>query len=404
MPTLLQINTTLNSGSTGRIVEQISLLAKSKGWDCYIAHGARYVNKSQIKSIQIGTKFENLIHAGLGEFLGLHGFGSTLATYLFIHKIKKLKPDVIHLHNIHGYYLNIKVLFDYLAKRNIPVVWTLHDCWAFTGHCTHFELKGCEKWKTECGDCSLLMAQYKSRFFDRTRKNYLIKKGLYAKQNNLTIIPVSGWLSNLVSQSILKQHTIKVIYNGIDLNSFKPTPSDVKVRLGISDDKKMILGVVASGFGMEKGKREFIEYSKNSKYQIVIIGLADKDKRDLPSNIICINRIHSQAELAEYYTVADVFLNPTYNDTLPTTNLEALACGTPVITYRTGGSPETLDANTGVVVPQGNIEAMAKAIEFVISNGKKYYAKACRERIEKLYNKDERFEDYIILYNELLQH
>lgn len=403
MPTLLQINTTLNSGSTGRIAEQISLIAKSKGWNCYIAHGARYVNKSQIKSIQIGTKFENLIHAALGEFWGLHGFGSTLSTYLFIRKIKKLKPDLIHLHNIHGYYLNIKVLFDYLAKRNIPIVWTLHDCWSFTGHCTHFELKGCDKWKTECGDCPLLMAQYKSRFFDRTRKNYLIKKGLYVRQKNLTIVTVSNWLSNLVSQSILKQHTIKVINNGIDLNSFKPTSSNIKIRIGITDDKKMILGVVSSGFGIEKGRREFIEYSKNSKYQIVIVGLSDDDKKDLPSSVICINRTNNQTELAEYYSAADVFLNPTYNDTFPTTNLEALACGTPVITYRTGGSPETLDTNTGIVVPQGNIRAMANAIELVISNGKEHYAKACRERIEKLYNKDERFEDYIILYNELLQ-
>lgn len=172
MPILLQINSTLNLGSTGRIAEQIALLAESKGWNCYIAHGARYVNPSQIKSFQIGTKFGNIIHAIMGEYLGMHGFGSTLATYRLIQWIKRIRPDVIHLHNLHGYYLNIAVLFKYLAKANIPIVWTLHDCWSFTGHCTHFESNGCYKWKTECGDCPLLMLQYKSRLIDRTTRNF----------------------------------------------------------------------------------------------------------------------------------------------------------------------------------------------------------------------------------------
>lgn len=213
MPTLLQINTTLNSGSTGRIAEQISLMAEDRGWNCYIAHGARYVNSSQIKSIQIGSKLGNIFHAVMGEFLGMHGFGSTLATYRFIQKIKKIKPDIIHLHNLHGYYLNISVLFRYLAKANIPVVWTLHDCWSFTGHCTHFESHGCYKWKTECGDCPLQMLQYKSRLIDRSKRNFRIKKKLYSNIKNLTITPVSNWLGDLVKESILKDHKIQVIHN-----------------------------------------------------------------------------------------------------------------------------------------------------------------------------------------------
>ena len=208
MPTILQINSTLNLGSTGRIAEQISLMAEVQGWNCYIAHGARYVNASKIHSIQIGTKWGNILHAIMGEYFGLHGFGSTLATYMFMRKVKKINTDVIHLHNRHGYYINIAILFRYLAKANIPVIWTLHDCWSFTGHCTHFESHGCYKWKTECGHCPLLMLQYKSRLIDRSKRNFLIKKNLYSQIKNMTIVPVSNWLGNLVNDSILNKHNI----------------------------------------------------------------------------------------------------------------------------------------------------------------------------------------------------
>jgi len=402
MPTLLQINTTLNFGSTGRIAEQICLMAEDQGWNCYIAHGARYVNPSRIKTIKIGTKYGNVLHAIKGEFLGRHGFGSTLATYRFIKEIERIKPDVIHLHNIHGYYLNISVLFKYLAKTDIPIVWTLHDCWSFTGHCTHFEAEGCNKWKTECGKCPLLMAQYKSRIFDKSKKNYLEKKRIYSRLNNLTITPVSYWLGNLVRQSILKGHAIKVINNGIDLNIFKPTDGKIKERLGIGKEKKMILGVVSSGLIDEKGRQEFIQYSKEQSFQVVLVGLSDKDKKGLPSDIIVINRTNDQIELAEYYTAADVFLNPTYNDTFPTTNIEAIACGTPVVTYMTGGSPETIDDNTGIVVNQGDKEAMIIAINIVLQNGKDYYKTACCTRAKALYDKNERFRDYIKLYEEIM--
>lgn len=403
MPTLLQINTTLNSGSTGRIAEQISTMAEEHGWNCYIAHGARYVNKSKIKTVKIGTKIGNILHAIMGEFLGLHGFCSSLATYFFIKKIKKIKPDVIHLHNIHGYYLNIKILFDYLADADIPIVWTLHDCWSFTGHCTHFEAEGCEKWKKECGNCTLLMAQYKSRFIDRSRSNYLIKKNLYCKQKNLTIIPVSNWLANLVSQSMLGQHTIKVINNGIDLDVFKPTKSNIRVQLGIKSNCKMILGVVASGLIDEKGRKEYIEISKNKEYQLVLVGLSDKDRKGLPSNIIVKSRTNNQAELSEYYTAADVFVNPTYNDTFPTTNIEAIACGTPVVTYLTGGSPETIDEKTGIAVERGNCKALMKAIQYVISQRKIVYSVPCIARARNYYDKNERFHDYIELYGRLVE-
>ena len=400
MPTLLQINTTLNRGSTGRIAEQISSLAQSHGWDCYIAHGARYVNKSAHKSYQIGTKLGNIIHAVMGEYLGLHGFGSTIATFLFLIKVRKIKPNIIHLHNVHGYYLNIRMLFSFLAKTNIPIVLTLHDCWTFTGHCTHFESKGCYKWKEACGKCPQLMAQYKSRIIDRTSKNLSIKKALYDKLSNLTITPVSQWLGNLVAQSILNKHKIKVINNGIDLSIFKPLKTDIKQKLNIDNNKKLILGVVSSGF---KGKKEFIELSLNPQYQIVIIGIKSEWMDGIPSNIICIPHTNSQSELAEFYSAADVFLNPTSDDTFPTVNLESLACGTPVVTYKSGGSPETIDAHTGIAVERGDVDNLKIAVEKILANGKESYSGLCRKRAEKYYNKDERFKDYINLYETLLQ-
>lgn len=401
MPKLLQINATLNLGSTGRIAEQIANAAEEKGWNCFLAHGGRYVGKSNYTSIQVSSKRDNYFHAFYGEFLGKHGLGSTRATVHFVERIKELKPDIIHLHNIHGYYLNYRVLFEYLTYAKIPIVWTLHDCWSFTGHCTHFDNAGCKKWKTECGNCPLQMAQYKSRIVDRSRKNYLLKNGLYSKLSNVTIVPVSQWLGELVSHSILKQFPIKVIQNGIDLNVFKPSMNNVRERHCIPDDKMLVLGVLGSGFD-EKGKSEFVELSKRNDVQILLLGLKGDDLDGLPDNIIKLGRTSSQAELAEYYSAADILLNPTYNDTLPTINIEALACGTPVVTYRTGGSPEILDERTGIIVEKGDMEGMISAIESIRRIGKNAYAEACRERAVKYFNKDERYMDYVKLYESLL--
>lgn len=401
MPKLLQINATLNSGSTGRIAEQIAMKAKEHGWNCYHAHGGRYVGKSQFPAIEVSTKFDNYIHAFIGEYLGLHGLGSTVATKRFVEKVKEIKPDIIHLHNIHGYYLNYKVLFEYLAEAKTPVVWTLHDCWSFTGHCTHFDNASCIKWKTECGECPLQMAQYKSRLIDRSRKNYLLKKQLYFNLTNVTIVPVSHWLENLVEQSILKRFQVRVIQNGIDLSIFKPKENKIRERFNILEDKMMVLGVLGSGI-VEKGKEEFIELSKQNDLQIVLVGLKGNDYKDLPDNIIKLGRTSSQAELAEFYSAADVMMNPTYNDTFPTINIEALACGTPVVTYKTGGSPESLDEKTGIVVEKGDVNGLKKAIEIIRDNGKQSYTHSCRERAVKLFNKDERYEDYVRLYENVL--
>ena len=230
-----------------------------------------------------------------------------------------------------------------------------------------------------------------------------MKKNLYEKLNNVTIVPVSNWLADYVSKSILSQFPIKVIHNGIDINAFQPTDNDLRGEFNIPSNKPIILGVVGSGFDVEKGRREFINLSSKNSLQVVLVGLTDKDAIGIPNSIIKIGRTSSQTELAKFYTAADVLLNPTYNDTFPTTNIEALACGTPVITYKTGGSPETLDDRTGIVVERGDEKGMLYAIETVLKKGKASYSKFCRERVEIFFNKDERFSDYVMLYEQLTQ-
>lgn len=401
MKKLLQINTTLNYGSTGRIVEQIAITAQRQGWECVTAHGGRYVRESLFPDILVGGKIDNYFHAFYGEFFGKHGLGSTHSTKCLIKTIKDYNPSIIHLHNIHGYYLNYKVLFDFFAEISTPIVWTLHDCWSFTGHCTHFDNIGCEKWKTECNHCPLLMAQYKSRFIDRSKSNYLLKKELYGKLDNVTIVPVSNWLAGVVSQSILSKFPAKVIQNGVDLEVFCPMQNDIRSKYSIPDVKMIVLAVM-NGYDKEKGIDEINRIADEKEYVVMVVGLPEGLSNRVSNKIVNVGRTSNQSELAAYYSAADVFLNPTYNDTFPTTNIEALACGTPVVTYRTGGSPEIVDENTGIVVDKGDYDGLIKAIEVIHQKGKSVYSESCRLRAIEKYDKKERFMDYINLYNEVL--
>lgn len=401
MPTLLQINAALNRGSTGRIAEQIGLLAIEQGWNVYIAHGARYTNRSGLNAIQVVTKVEEKQHAIKSMLFDSHGLGSKKATKKLVERIKEIKPDIIHLHNIHGYYLNYKVLFEYLATIDTPVVWTLHDCWTMTGHCAHFDAAGCNKWKTGCHKCPLKREYPKSLFIDRSNRNYNLKKRLFGSLKNAIIVPVSNWLGNIVSESYLKNHKIQVINNGVDINIFKPQKT-TEFRNKLNIGNKIVLLGVATAWHNEKGLREFIRLSENPRYQVIMVGVPAEIEKDLSKEIIAIGRTNNQQELAEYYSVADILVNPTYNDSFPTVNLEALACGTPVITYRTGGSSESITEQTGIVVEKGNFNELIKAIETICNKGKEYYSVACRERAVSLYNKDDRFNEYIELYNTLL--
>ena len=395
MPKLLQIDSCLNMLSTGRITESIGKLAIEKGWDVYIVHGARYARSgSCMKPFQSVNKWGEYAHFAEGLLLDNHGLASRNATKRVVELIKKIKPDLVQLHCIHGYYLNYKILFEYLNTTNIPVVWTFHDCWAFTGHCAHFVMVGCDKWKSGCFKCPL-KGDYPKSFFDFSHRNYELKKRLFLSNTNLHIVAVSEWLANLTKLSFLGNKDIHVINNGVDINKFKPQSINKKDKFKIID--------VASSWGESKGLYDFYrlrELLPLNEYEITLIGLTSKQIDELPKGINGIVRTNSVEELAQLYSDADVLVNPTYADSFPTVNMEALACGTPVITYRTGGSPEIVDKDTGVVVEQGDVDGLVSAIKQL--KEKPLNTNDCRMRALQRFDKDQRFVDYINLYEELI--
>ena len=424
MSKLLQINITANWGSTGKIAEQINLTAAARGWETFIAYG-RMANTSASTLLKVGDRCDQLWHGVESRLLDRHGLASRKTTRQLVQEIERIQPDVIHLHNIHGYYLNYQILFEYLKKANIPVVWSLHDCWAFTGHCAYFDLAGCERWKTQCHDCPLLGKEYpKSWLVDRSRKNYVQKREAFTGVKHLTLTPVSQWLAGLAKESFLGSYPIHCIQNGIDLQQFAPCGerAEVLTKWGISPDTRVVLGV-ASVWDERKGLDDMMALRQHlsKEYTIVLVGVTDKQKAALPEGVVGISRTNNVKELAELYSAADVYVNPTYADTFPTTNLEALACGTPVVTYRTGGSPEAVDEATGRVVEVGDVAALAAAVREMRGSGSMQQScgserfeqfdgalrgssgsNACRERAERLFDKSRCFEKYVELYARLV--
>ncbi|AMW31976.1 glycosyltransferase [Fervidobacterium islandicum] len=338
---VLQINSVCGVGSTGRIMLQVHNTLKEKGHESYLAYGRKPVRNCE-EAIRIGNDLDVYSHVLLTRMFDLHGFGSKKATKEFVKTLEKINPDIIHLHNIHGYYLHIEVLFDFLKRYDKPVVWTLHDCWAFTGHCAHFLYARCDKWKTGCYSCPEKKAYPKSVFLDNSKSNYQRKRKIFTGVRNMTLVTPSQWLAGLVKESFLAEYPVKVIPNGVDVSIFKPTPSDFRKRFGLAN-KFVILGV-ANVWDRRKGFDYFLELSKylSDDEVIVLVGVSDKQIKMLPRNVIGIKRTSLAKELAEIYTAADVFFNPTLEDNYPTVNLEAQACGTYVITFDSGGSSETI--------------------------------------------------------------
>lgn len=395
---VLQINSVCGIGSTGRIATDLAQVLEAEGHECYIAYGRESGIPENPKHIRIGTNIDNYLHVAKTRLLDRHGFGSKRATKELVEEIKKLNPDVIHLHNLHGYYLNIEVLFNFLKEFNKRVIWTLHDCWAFTGHCSHFEYINCQKWKTGCFQCPHQKGYPSSVMVDNSRSNYHSKKSIFRGVEDLTIVTPSKWLAGLVSQSFLKDYPIEVINNGIDLNVFKPTSSSFREKHNLQD-RYILLGV-ASVWGEGKGFNYFLELANHIQEDevIVLVGVSEEQQKYLPANVVGIRKTHHVKELAEIYTSADVFINPTLNDNFPTTNLEALACGIPVITFHTGGSVESVIDGCGHVIEQGEIPGMLKAIADCKSIDKQKLKSAAVARARNFYNKADRFYDYIRLY------
>ena len=415
MPRVFHVSGAINYGAPGRIVEQIGLLAEKNGYECFVAHSTRNENPSQLRHYAMTTRWQEVVHALGSKFLDLHGLLSTAQTRELVERIKDYQPDIIHLHNIHGYFCNFKVLFEYLDSVDTPVVWTLHDCWSFTGRCFHFVGVDCYKWKTGCYDCKAEPGYTVSKYYDRSRELYALKKRLFSSVKNLTLVPVSDWQAAFLKDSFLKDCNVHTIHNGVDIEKFRPMNGNRLRDKHRLDGKFVILGV-ASPWNTRKGLDDFyrLRTMLSDEFAIVMVGLTPKQIEKLPDGIIGIARTESQQELAEYYSMADVFVNLTYLDTFPTTNLEALACGTPVITYRTGGSPEAICDTacekvekagaeyypTGMVVEQGDVEGMIHCVRELKS--RPISAAVCRQRAEVLFDKEKCFEKYIKLYENLL--
>lgn len=403
MPTLLQINVVANSGSTGRIAEDIGKLAISQGWKSYIAYGRGKPNSSS-QLIPINNyKLDFYIHAIQTRLLDNHGLASSHNTKRLIKIIQKINPDIIHLHNIHGYYINYSILFKYLCQTKIPIVWTLHDCWSYTGHCSHYSYIKCNKWQYGCYNCPQKERYPASWFIDRSPKNYNIKKRHFTSLNNLTIVTVSKWLEKEVKKSFLKNLPINTIYNGIDINIFKPQNISKSEKCTNFIDKFIVLGV-ANVWDNYKGLKDFIEIRKSlpDDYIIILIGLNSKQIRELPNGIIGIQRTNNMTELAQYYSIADVYLNTSIEETYGMTTCESMACGTPVIVYNSTALPELVTKETGFVVEPGDLNNVISILKSLKSSNKDKYSNACRNRVIHYFNKDERFIEYLDLYKNLI--
>ena len=390
---VLQINSVCGIRSTGRICTDIAKVMIENKNECCIAYGREKIPK-EYKDVakKIGTDYDVKLHAIQARLFDNSGFGSKKATKNLIKWIAEWNPDIIHLHNIHGYYINIEILFNFLSEYKKPVIWTLHDCWAFTGHCTYFDYIGCEKWRNSiCGNCPQKKKYPCSLFLDFSSKNFRKKRELFNSIDNLTIVTPSKWLGKLVGQSFFKHYPVEIIHNGVDLDIFKRSTNNIRERYGLIG-KKIILAV-ADGWGPRKGFDDIIKISRvlPEDNKIIMVGFSGNEQEKVPENIITISRTNNVQELVELYSSADVFINPTYEDNYPTVNLEAQACGTPVITYNTGGSIES--------VPEENIVAVGSLEELV---EKIYNSENLKIKDRVLFDKNLAYARYLELYTKVL--
>lgn len=396
---VLFVNSICGVGSTGKIVAGIYEQVKAAGGSAKVAYGFRKATKvPECDRYKINSKAGYYFHNILAKATDKTGLYSNLQTKKFIKWIKEYNPDIVNIHNLHGYYINYEILFDYLAKAKIKTVFTLHDCWMFTGHCAHFDMVGCDGYLTGCKECKHKNTYPKCWFKCRAGKNYELKKRLLCSIEDLTVVTPSNWLADLARKSFLGNREIKVINNGIDLSVFSPTESDIKKKLGL-ENKKMVLAVSISwNFGKGFDDLNVIADKLPEGIKIVMVGLEKRQIKKANKKIICLPRTNSAKELACLYSAADVFINLTREDTFPTVNIEALACGTPVITYDTGGSPEIIADNCGRVVSKGDIKAVISAISDINkANSKTFCVKHAQN-----YGINDKFKEYADLFKGLL--
>jgi glycosyltransferase involved in cell wall biosynthesis len=400
---VIQINSVSNSGSTGRIAEQIGSKAIENNWSSFIAYG-RYANSSSSKLIKIGSKKDFYGHLFKSFVLGQHGLGSENATSELIRQINDIQPDVIHFHNLHGYYINYKILFKYLEKFKGHIFWTLHDCWSFTGHCSHFSDINCNKWIDGCNTCPKIKNYPKSLFFDTSKEMYLLKKSQFCNIDNLHIVTVSDWLNNLVSKSFLKEYDITTIHNGVDLSIFKPKEKNDILLTKYQLSNKYIMITASTSWTKHKGFEDYLKLSALLREDeiIIMIGLNEEKIKKLPSNIIGIKKTESQLELSDWYNIADLVLNLSYQETFGMTSAEGFACGIPTIVYNATASPELVShERLGYIDDPGLINDVYESVKKIRKNGSDFYSDFCRTTAMDKYNMDTQCQKYINLYQDL---
>lgn len=406
---VLFINTVCGNGSTGHIVMDLVNALNLNGDEGYVAYG--FYSTDYAKSYRFSTKREYVRHARYwSHILGLHGRGSHISTFKLLKWIDSVQPDIIHFHNLHGSYVNVRMLVNYINKHNIPVVWTLHDCWCMTGHCAHFFHYPCDGWKTGCHHCKHNGDYKEVSITHNDHCAYEFKKKLFTSIKNMTIVPVSYWLESLIKQSFLREKKIKTIHNGIDLDVFSPNTAcqseSIKVIREQISGKFVAIGV-ATSWNEAKGLKDYYKLSQmlQEDERIIMVGLSKDIIGILPPKIIGVERTESQQELSALYCMSDVVLSMSYGESLGTTPLEGMACGTPAIVYDNTGHPEEIvEGQTGYVVPTGNVDAVFESIKKVKSNSKAFYEKACIDRTKQCFQKSVYLQEYLDLYKSILSY
>lgn len=397
---VIQINAIYGRKSTGTIVREIQACSEKNGIDSYVAYSIADRPDNEVpKGYRIGNRSVAKWHAFISRVFGKQAYFSRLSTWRFLHWLDKANPDVVHLHNLHSNYIHLNMLLRFLSKRDIATVITMHDCWYFTGGCMHYASISCNKWKLGCGDCPV-WKRIPSFLFDKTRNVLSDRKKYLAGIPRLMLVGCSEWIANEARQSLLKDNDITVIHNGFDLRVFTPTMSNRKKELGIQD-KFVILGP-ASKWLMSVNQPTFDYFVSHLPEDTIMVLFGFSGTiGNMPSKVLTLGYTKDPRVMAEIYSMADVMVNCSRQDTLSSLNLECQACGTPVVTYDATGSKETVDGVCGFSVTTGDEEALWKKVIEVKMVGKQKLSEHCRNWIEAHFEKSKNYEKYIELYHEI---
>lgn len=400
---VLQINAVYGRGSTGRIVAEVAEAVKRTGGESFVAY--QHAVETVENGFAIGNSFSRNSEALRSRVFGMQEYGNKSATKRLLRWIEHIQPSVVHLHNLHSHYVHLPLLLRYLAKNDIPTVITLHDCWFFTGKCTHYTTAKCNKWQTGCGNCPQLKKDIPSWFFDRTAKMWSDKKRLFAEIPRLAVIGVSDWVTGEAKKSFLREaKLVESIYNWIDLSVFYPRKDDVRAQYGVCKDKFTVLCI---GAGWQEGTTKFNDLLSLSRklpadMQIVLAGKVDEGQH-LPNNVIPIGYINGVDELAKVYSMADAYVHVSHEDTFGKVIAEAMACGTPAVVYNSTACPEIVGKGCGYVVDTGDIDGICRALAAIRQNGKESYVSACVAWVTDRFEKEKLLAKTFALYQNLIR-